>query len=151
MNRSELEKNLNHLLERNYDAEKGFTHVLEHIEHKEFYSIMEKSVGERNRFGHEIKAIMKDLGLTPDKGTSVEGDMHRAWMHFREIFSTNNDAAMLDEAIRGESHAEEAYEDVLKDTALQTGHGDILRNHLASIRASKREMEILKKKVSETA
>ena len=151
MSNSELEKKLNHLLERNYDDEKGFTHVLEHIEHKGFYTLMEKSVGERNRFGHEIKAIMGDLGLKPEKGTSVEGDMHRAWMHFREIFSTNNDAAMLDEAIRGESHAEEAYEDVLKDTLLQKGHSDILRNHLESIRASKHGLEVLKRSVSETA
>lgn len=151
MNNSELETKLNHLLERNYDAEKGFNHVLEHIEHKGFYTLMEKSVGERNRFGHEIKAIMRDLGLTPEKGTSVEGDMHRAWMHFREIFSTNNDAAMLDEAIRGESHAEDAYEDVLKNTLLQRGHADILRNHLESIRASKYDLEILKQNVSATA
>ncbi|NEN24719.1 PA2169 family four-helix-bundle protein [Cryomorpha ignava] len=151
MSNSELEKKLNHLIERNYDAEKGFNHVLEHIEHKGFYTLMEKSIGERYRFGHEIKAIMKDLGFTPDKGTSVEGDMHRAWMHFREIFSTNNDAAMLDEAIRGESHAEEAYKDVLKDTSLQPGHADILRNHLESIRASEKSLEILKRNVSATA
>ena len=151
MSNSELETKLNHLLERNYDAEKGFTYVLEHIEHKGFYLLMEKSIEERNRFGHEIKTMMKELGLTPQKGTSVEGDMHRAWIHFREIFSTNNDAAMLDEAIRGESHAEEAYEDVLNHTLLQPGHAHILRNHLDSIRASKNDLEILKRNVSATA
>lgn len=144
MNNSELEKKLNHLLERNYDAEQGFDHVAQHIEHKGFRAIMDKSITERYRFGHDLKAIMKDVDMKPKKGTSVEGEIHRAWMNFREIFSTNNDAAMLDEAIRGESYAEEAYEDVLKDTNLQTGHADILRNHVASIHQTKNELNALK-------
>lgn len=151
MNNSELEKKLNDLLEHNYDAEKGFTHVLEHIEHKGFYSLMERSIEERNRFNNEINAIMINMGLTPKTSASEDGDMHRAWIHFREIFSTNNDAAMLDEAILGESHAEEAYENVLMDTSLQKDHADILRNHLETIRASKHRLEVLKQGVSATA
>lgn len=144
MDNSKLEKKLNHLIERNYDAEKGFKTVVENLEHERFKSLMEHSIAERYRFGHDIKAIMKDLNLKPEKGTSIEGDLHRAWMNFRDAFSTNSNAAMFDEAVRGESHAEEAYEEVLNDTNLQVGHADILRNHLQSIRKTKAELEALK-------
>lgn len=151
MSNSELEKKLNHLIERNYDAEKGFKQVVEGIEHKGFQKIMDKSIQERYRFGHEIKAIMGDLGMKPEKGSSVEGDLHRAWMNIREIFSTNNDAAMLDEAIRGESHALDAYIEILNSTDLQKGHADILLNHVQSINATKNDLETLKQNVEATA
>lgn len=151
MNTPDLGKKMNHLLERNYDAVKGFDHVAQHIVNDEFRTIMDNSITERFRFIEDIKDIIKDLGLTPKLGSSIESEIHRAWMNFREIFSTNNDAAMLDEAIRGESYAEEAYQDVLKDTRLQTGHADILRNHLDSIHQTKNELETLKRSAQANA
>ncbi len=151
MDNSEFEKKLNHILERNYDAQQGFDHVAEHIVHDEFRTIMDKSIAMRFKFVDDIKAIMTNLGMKPKIGSSVEGEMHRAWMNFREIFSTNNDAAMLDEAIRGESHAEEAYADVLADSNLQSGHADILRNHLASIHQTIIKLKTLKRSAEASA
>ena len=145
MPNSEFEKKLNHILQRNYDAQKGFDHVAEHIVHEEFRAIMDNSIRMRFKFVDDIKAIMSELGLKPKIGSSVEGEMHRAWMNFREIFSTNNDAAMLDEAIRGESHAEDAYEDVLTDMNLQANHSHILKSHLASIHQTIIELKSLKR------
>lgn len=151
MDSSKLEKKLNHLIERNYDAEEGFKTVIENLENERFKSLMEHSISERYRFGHDLKAMMKDLNLKIEKGTSVEGDIHRAWMNFRNALSSNTNAAMFDEAIRGETHAEEAYEEVLNENNLQTSHSAILRNHLQSIRKTKTELQALKNDVTVTA
>lgn len=148
MDNSEIKKKLNHLIERNYDAERGFTTVVENLDNDRFKSLLEHIISERYRFGHDLKAIMKDLNLEPEKGTSIEGDLHRAWMNFRDALSTNSSAAMFDEAIRGELHAEEAYEEVLNETDLETSHSAVLRSHLQSIRKTKCELEALKSEVT---
>ena len=147
----ELEQKLNDILTRNYEAEKGFAYVIQSIEHRGLQTLMDRSISERLRFGQEIKSMMKALGFTPKEDEEVEEFRHRAWTHFREIFSTNNDSAMLDEAIRGESHAMEYYENALKEIKLPKEHADVLRNHLNSIRQTKNDLEILKRNVAATA
>lgn len=147
----ELEQKLNDILTRNYEAEKGFADVIDSIEHRGLLSLMDKSIAERLRFGREIKSMMKALGFTPNEDAEVQEFRHRAWTHFREIFSTNNDSAMLDEAIRGESHAIEYYDNALKEIKLPKKHVDILRDHLKSIRQTKTDLEILKRNVAATA
>ena len=151
MDNSKLEHNLNHLIERNYDAEKGFKTVIENLEDEKFKSLMEHSISERYRFGHDLKAIMDDLNLKPEQGTSVEGDVQRAWMILRTAFTKNIEIAMFDEAIRGETHAEEAYEKVLNENQLQNGHTAILQNHLHSIRQMKSKLQALKDVVAASA
>lgn len=147
----ELEQKLNDILTRNYEAEKGFAYVIQSIEHRGLLTLMDRSISERLRFGQEIKSMMKSLGFTPKEDAEVQEFRHRAWTHFREIFSTNNDSAMLDEAIRGESHAMEYYETALKEIKLPKEHADVLRNHLKSIRQTKTDLEILKRNVAATA
>lgn len=151
MEHPELEKKLNDILSQNYEAEKGFAQVIESIDHRGFQTLMDKSISERLRFGDEIKAMMKMLGFKPKEDDEVEEFRHRAWIHFNEIFSTNNDSAMLDEAIRGESHAIEYYETALKEIKLPKEQADVLRNHLTSIRQTKNDLEILRRNVAATA
>jgi len=150
MENRELERKLNEILTRNYEAEKSFSQVIDSIDHKGFQALMDRSISERLRFGEEIKTMMKNLGFSP-KEHDVQEFRHRAWIHFNEIFSTNNDSAMLDEAIRGETHAIEYYEAALKEIALPKPNADILRDHLKSIRQTKTDLEILKRNVATTA
>lgn len=144
MNNSKLENKLNDLIERNCDAEKGYDTVIENLEDEKFKSLLEHSISERGRFGHDLKAIMDDLKLKPEIGTSVGGDVHIAWMALRSALSLNPQTAMFDEVIRGETHAEEAYEKVLNETELQSSHTAILQNHLHSIRQTKTKFQALK-------
>ena len=151
MENPELEHKLNDILTRNYEAEKGFSQVIDSIDHRGFQTLMDRSISERLRFGEEIKTMIKRLGFKPKEHDDVEEFRHRAWTHFNEIFSTNNDSAMLDEAIRGESHAIEYYETALKEIQLPKEHADVLRNHLQSIRQTKNDLEVLKRNVAATA
>lgn len=146
-----LEQKLNDILTQNYEAEKSFAQVIDSIDHRGLQTLMDRSISERLRFGQEIAAMMKTLGYTPQEHKDVEEFRHRAWIHFNEIFSTNNDSAMLDEAIRGESHAIEYYENALKELNLPTQHIEVLREHLMSIRQTKKDLEILKRNVAATS
>ncbi len=147
MDNRDFGKQMNHLLSRNYDAEKGYEQVAENVKHTELKNLLTSNAQQRNRFGHELKAMMKDHNVEPDKGTSMEGDAHRAWMNVREVLSMNNDKAILDEAERGEDYAIGAYEEALQNAELRTSQREILTNHLDEIRKSKSQIDRLKETV----
>lgn len=146
-----MEDKLNEILKHNIEAEKAFANVVGNLEHRGFQALMDKSISERIRFADEIKSMMKELGLTPQQSEEIINFRHRPWTHFKEIFSTNNDSAMLDEAIRAETHALDFYETTIKDIQLSQNHMAVLQNHLESLKHTKNDLEVLKNNVAATA
>ncbi|MGA8853430.1 MAG: PA2169 family four-helix-bundle protein, partial [Christiangramia sp.] len=71
----EISKKLNELLEKNYDAEKGYKLAAEKVKNQQLKSFFSKRAQERYDFGHELKSEIKNFGEDPDKGTSVKGDV----------------------------------------------------------------------------
>ena len=114
-----LGNKLNDLLEKNYDAEKGFTKAAENAKHVDLKAYFTNKAKERYDFGHQLKSELKRIGQEPDKGGSVTGAAHRTWMEVKSWFSVDDDEAMLEEAIRGEKASVDEYQEVLNDTALQ--------------------------------
>ncbi len=111
----EMSNKLNDLLERTYDAEKGFKQVAEKVNNtiiKEFFT---KRAQQRYDFGHELKAEIKAFGQEPEKGGSLKGKLHRTWIDFKSLFNNENEEAMLEEVKRGEEEAIETYNDILHD------------------------------------
>tara|TARA_R110002074_G_scaffold197610_14_gene365000 strand:- start:4463 stop:4912 length:450 start_codon:yes stop_codon:yes gene_type:complete len=124
---------LNDLLEKTYDAEKGFKKAAENTEHKQLKSFFESKAKQRYDFGHELKAEITSFGQNIDKGDSIAGKAHRAWMDVKALFSLDNEEAMLEEAIRGEKAAIEEYKDVLEDSSLPSTTATVLRSQKAAI------------------
>jgi len=117
---------LNDLLEKTYDAEKGFKKAAENTDNTSLKGYFEHKAQERYDFGHELKTEIKSFGQEVGKGDSVTAKAHRAWMDVKALFSSDNDEAMLEEAIRGEKAATEEYADVLNETALPPSTAQIL-------------------------
>ncbi len=117
---------LNDLLEKTYDAEKGFKKASENAKHAGLKSYFGNKAQERYDFGHQIKSELKTFGKKPDKGGSVTGAAHRTWMDVKSWFSADDDESMLEEAIRGEKAAVEEYNDVLQDATLPSTSKDVL-------------------------
>ena len=109
---------LNDLLERTYDAEKGYKKAAENVEHSGLKSFFNRKAQERYDFGHELKSEIKSFGQEVDKGGSITGTNHRAWMDIKALVSTDDVESMLEEAIRGEKSSIEEYNDVLSETSL---------------------------------
>ena len=130
-----VSEKLNDLLEKTYDAEKGFKKAAEHTDHTALKSYFEGKAKQRYDFGHELKSEIKSYGQEVDKGDSLTGKVHRAWMDVKALFSSDNEEAMLEEAIRGEKASIEEYEDVLEDTTLVSTTSAILRNQKQAIEA----------------
>jgi len=142
---------LNTLIRRNYDAEKGFDQIADKVENSILKESFQQTVQNRYRFGHDIKAIMADLDLEIRKGTSMQGDLHRAWIALKDAVTSQDDELIIEEAIRGEKFAYDDYAAIVLRKDLEEGHRQILRNHLESIKLSIRNLERMKTLIGETA
>ena len=129
----EVGKKLNELLERTYDAEKGFKTAAENVEHSGLKKYFKSKAKQRYDFGHALKSEIRDFGEEVDKGGSVKGSLHRTWMNTKALFSNDNAESMLEEAIRGEKAAVEEYNDVLNETTLPNSTATILNNQKVEI------------------
>ncbi|SDB45863.1 conserved hypothetical protein [Flavobacteriaceae bacterium MAR_2010_188] len=122
----EVGDKLNDLLERTYDAEKGFKKAAENTDHSALRSYFNQKAQERYDFGHELKSEIKSFGQEIDKGGSVTGSLHRTWMDVKAFFSADDDESMLEESIRGEKAAIEEYDEVLTETSLPMSTKNVL-------------------------
>ncbi len=132
----EVAHKLNELLEKNYDAEKGYKFAAEKVKNPKLQSFFSERAKERYDFGHELKSEIRNFGEAPEKGGSFAGDAHRAWMNLKTSFASDKEEAVLEEAVRGEKAAIEEYNDILKDTNLPPSTGNILTKQRNSITES---------------
>ncbi|AYN68909.1 PA2169 family four-helix-bundle protein [Euzebyella marina] len=114
----EVGSKLNDLLERTYDAEKGFIKAADNVENSNLKGYFKRKAQERYDFGHALKTEIRQYGQKVDKGDSFASKAHRSWMDIKNFFSADNEEAMLEEAIKGEKAAVNTYEEVLEDTNL---------------------------------
>ncbi|WP_378175518.1 PA2169 family four-helix-bundle protein [Aquimarina sp. SS2-1] len=124
---------LNNLLEKTYDAEKGFKKAAENVKHSSLKNYFNQKAQERYNFGHELKNEIKAFGQDVDKGGSATGSAHRAWMDVKSFLSNDNEESMLEEAIRGEKASVDEYNDVLSETSLPASTQSILAKQKQTI------------------
>lgn len=129
----EIGEKLNDLLEKTYDAEKGFKKAAEKVDNIALKSYFKQKAQERYDFGHELKSELISYNQEIDKGGSLAGDAHRAWMDIKALFSSEDEESMLEEAIRGEKFAINEYSEVINKTALPLSTKSILENQKSKI------------------
>ena len=140
---------LNELIEKNYDAEKGYKEAVTDVENHEIKDFFTKSVQQRYDFGHELKAEIAKLGGKPEKGSSVAGTLHRIWINLKAMVTSHNAVAVLNECQTGEKAAIEDYEKVLKMEEVPMEAKVVIRKHLQQIRSSMEHLEAMKKRFAD--
>lgn len=134
MNYTEKMSNrINELLTKNYDAEAGYKKAAEIVENPQLKQFFETQAQHRYDFGHELKTEIRNMGETPEKGTSFKGDAHRAWMDIKSTFTSDDEETILNEVTRGEKAAVEEYKEVMSDTTLPPTTKSILSNQVSNI------------------
>lgn len=136
--------NLNALLEKTYDAEKGYKKAAENTDNMVLKTFFENKSKQRYDFGHQLKEELKSFGQKIEKGGSITGATHRAWMDVKSLASSDTGEAMLEEAIRGEKAAVKEYKEVLADSTLPRSTAAILTQQMNQI-----TLDLAKEKVME--
>lgn len=142
----EVAKKLNNLLEKNYDAEKGYQDAAERIENPTMKDFLQKQAQKRYDFGHEIKTEIKNYGEEPDKGGSAKGTVHRAWMDLKAAVASSSEEQVMEEVQRGEQSAINEYNEVISETSLPTSVQQILtkqRDQIVEAQQSAKNFEVV--------
>ncbi len=104
---------LNTLLTRAHDAEHGYLEAADKVENEALASLFRHISQNRKAYGKTIKREIARLGGEPDKGTSLQADIHRTWMDIRASFAKGEEA-LLKECLRGEKTTLKNYEIILE-------------------------------------
>ena len=142
----EVAKKLNNLLEKNYDAEKGYQDAAERIENPTMKDFLQEQAQKRYGFGHEIKTEIKNYGEEPDKGGSAKGTVHRAWMDLKAPVASSSEEQVMEEVQRGEQSAINEYNEVISETSLPPSVQQVLtkqRDQIVEAQQSAKKFEVV--------
>ncbi|MEX0995454.1 MAG: PA2169 family four-helix-bundle protein [Flavobacteriaceae bacterium] len=128
--------NLKGLLEKNYDAEKGFKKALNNANNEHLKNFLKTQAVQRNRFATELDNELRTMNEKPKESGSATGTIHRTWMDFKSTIAGNNDEAVLEECIRGEKASEKEYRNSLKENHFPPNIENVLNKHLNEIQTT---------------
>ncbi len=131
-----ISNKLNELLIKNYDAEKGYINAFRNIESDRLKTFFKRRASERSQFAKDLRTEILRYGQLPEDSGSFKGAVHRNWMTLKSTFSSNNEEAILEEAIRGEESSLDAYNEILKDRDLPPSIDNMLIKQRDAIKAA---------------
>lgn len=116
--KGEILDQLNKLLTRSHDAEKGYNEAAENVKDTELKSLFTAQAQQRAEFAQALDREIRATGGEPDNGTSLASDLHRAWINIKSTFASDDDKAVVQECSRGDQEALDNYNTVLQETDL---------------------------------
>jgi len=114
----EITNQLNNLLNRTYDAEKGYQLAQDSVSDFEIKKFLGDQIQRRYHFRHALKNEVLKYGELKSNQGSLKGDIHRTWMKLSTILTGDEIENFLEEIQRGEEDCVEDYNDFLEKFAL---------------------------------
>ena len=107
---------LNSLIETLKDGEEGFKQAADGVVDLQLKSLFNEYSRQRARFANALQTQAQSLGESkPERSSSAEGALHRAWINLKSAVTRGNDHAILSECERGEDSTVKEYEKALND------------------------------------
>lgn len=135
-----MQKELNLLLARNVDGEKGYAFASEHIKNENFKNFLEAYANQRRKYADELIERMDELGIEPNESSSALGSIHKAILELRTKMTSNADKVIMEECERGESMAISDYLKVLKSDELDSDTLKLLMKQRDKLIAAKQTL-----------
>jgi len=142
MDNTKIIEGLNDLLAKNYDSERGYKNAASETNDHILSAFYKQKASQRYTFGHQIKDHITSLGGTPEKGTSVLGDIHNAWIDFKTALSLNKEEALLDAIEDGEEACIKDYTNFLQMDNIPSTCRNTISQQKAQICNALRKVEV---------
>ncbi|HSI69071.1 MAG TPA: PA2169 family four-helix-bundle protein [Gillisia sp.] len=131
-----LVQNLQQLLVKNYDADKGIRKAFKEAKSQPLKDYFKKEALRHHRFATELDRIIHSLNATPMEEGSAVGRFHRIWMDIILAVSGNDDQTIVTETKRGQKATIKEYEEKLKNEKIPPRISEILKKQLEELKAS---------------
>ncbi len=125
---------LQELLQKNYDAEKGFKKAISKTENDSLKEFLKRQAVKHNRFATELDREIRSLNEHPKEEGSFTGKLSRAWMDIKVAVSGDHDEAILEECVRGEKDSAKEYEEALDENNFAPHLEEVLKKQLSDIK-----------------
>jgi uncharacterized protein (TIGR02284 family) len=144
-NQKEMIEELKGLVNILNDGKVGYKDAIDNVKSEQLKSHFLEFSNQRQEMALELKNMIINLGgeSTNDDG-GILGAMHRVWMEVKEVFSSNDDEAILNAIETGEKTAIEKYEATIKDLENQFELNQVLESQLTSVRSALQSIKSLK-------
>jgi len=138
-----LVESLQELLQKNYDAEKGFKKVMVKAESPQLKNWLQKKSAERSAFANEIDLELRKLNAQPREEGSLAGSAHRVWIDVKTALSSDKDESILEECIRGEKASVDEYRTQLESSYVSGSVETVLQQQRAKVEETLRTVKRL--------
>lgn len=139
----QLAGHLQDLLERNYDAEKGYKKAMEHTDNVSLKHFLRDQAAVRNHFATQIDKQLHKLNEHPKAGRNGFGNLYRFWNNFTSSFNRRDDEAILNELIRTEKNAIRIYEEKMRKFNFPPDIKELLDEQVAGFREILSNVKVL--------
>lgn len=106
---------LNGLIETCKDGQEGFKQAAEGVTRSDVKTLFYELGQQRAKYAGELQALVRELGGDPETSSSTVGALHRSWINIKSLVTGQDEAAILNEAERGEDSAVNAYKKALQE------------------------------------
>ncbi|PQJ77452.1 ferritin-like domain-containing protein [Polaribacter glomeratus] len=130
---AQVKEKLNGILEKTYDAEKGFKKAADNIDNKALKNYFSAKSFEKNTFGKELETEITAGNKEVKKEGSLTGSAKSTWMDTKALFSLDNEEFILEVAIKGEKTTVKEYEAIIKEPSLPTSTKSLLEAQKSKI------------------
>ena len=125
---------LNGLIKTTLDSVKGFEEAAEDGESGRFGSIFQQFGQERRQVVTMLQDEVRRLGGNPEDDSSFAAAAHRTFMNLKQVFTSRDDKAVVEEVERGEDFLKEKYEAALGDEDVSPETRAVIERAFSSVR-----------------
>lgn len=143
---NEINENLRDVIERNFDAHKGYMKAAEHVRSPELANAFRVQALQRKKFALDLETEANVFGSDireKIKNGTFQGSLHRTWMDLKTALSLNHDEAMLEECIRGENDALKQYNELVNDKSFVGVPHSMILEQRETIKSCLNDLELL--------
>lgn len=137
---------LNDLVQINNDRIKGYKTAIEDLDAKDadLKILFEEFISQSQKLKTSLQNEVNLLGGESEDGTTASGNIYRAWMDVKAMFTGDNRQTALNNCETGEDAAQKAYKTALEDDDLSVTHRDLITSQKLELRNAHDQVKALR-------
>lgn len=141
---------INGLIQTCKDGQEGFQESAEALQSSSLKSSFYELGQQRAKFTGELQTLVRELGGDPEDSGSISGAIHRGWINLKSVVTGQDDAAILNEAERGEDVAKNAYKSALEQN-LPANVASVVQEQYSAVQAAHDQVRALRDSANNTS